>query len=98
VIEFWYELCASVEKQTFLIIIFNINLKVMNCGRIVDDNIPYLLLKQENSYFSKLVQQTGHIMSNRLRESALQNFNNRRNSKDFNESKDETILRHRNAF
>lgn len=69
----------------------------MDNGRIIEDNNPYILLKEENSYFSKLVQQTGHIMANRLHDLAKENFNNKK-CDSFIKTKSETVLRQRNVF
>lgn len=41
---------------------------VMDYGRLVEYDHPHVLLEDRNSYFSKLVSETGSTMAEQLRE------------------------------
>lgn len=51
---------------------------VMDRGRMVEFDHPHLLLKLPGGYFQEMVAQTGPLMSEQLKDIALQSYINNR--------------------
>lgn len=51
----------------------------MNAGKVVEFDAPHLLLQQNDSYFTKLVSNTGKNMSQKLFSLAEENYKNAKN-------------------
>lgn len=54
---------------------------VMDAGSVKEYDHPYILLQDSESYFSKMVAETGKSMEMQLRQIALESFENSNNTK-----------------
>ncbi|XP_019850009.1 PREDICTED: multidrug resistance-associated protein 4-like isoform X2 [Amphimedon queenslandica] len=52
---------------------------ILRSGELVEFDVPHILLSQSSSYLSKLVEQTGPNNAERLRNIALESYNNSNN-------------------
>lgn len=56
----------------------------MDAGRVVEFDAPHVLLQRNDSYFRKLVGETGKNMSLKLHSLAEQHYKNAKNNKTLN--------------